>query len=233
MNGTHGFDRAVDEWLEDGSDATPPEVIDAVLLAVRSTPQERDFHVPWRSTTMTTYLRVAAVIALAVIGTTAAIWTLGTGGRNSGGPSATTSPGSALLALGTFLANDGAVELAATGEGASVTGRMTVSVEGDYAFTVDLQCTRTTEDGLLMIGGVTIDSTSRHVSAEGTWAGIVLEPATPVEAAIWSHRGGPPSEAASCLAFLDEQLLMEECCRNSEDPPDWLSPIQGSVEFGP
>ena len=43
MNDKRDFDRAVDRWLDDGSDATPPHVIDGVLLAVRSTPQERDF----------------------------------------------------------------------------------------------------------------------------------------------------------------------------------------------
>ena len=76
MNDKRDFDRAVDRWLNDGSDATPPEVIDAVLLAARSTPQERDFRGPWRTTSMTSYLRVAAVIALVVIGSTAAMFTL-------------------------------------------------------------------------------------------------------------------------------------------------------------
>ena len=31
MNENRDFDRAVDQWLDDGSDATPPEVIDAVF----------------------------------------------------------------------------------------------------------------------------------------------------------------------------------------------------------
>ena len=152
MNDRRDFDRAVDQWLDEGSDATPPEVIDAVLLAVRSTPQERDFGVPWRTTSMTSYLRVAAVIALAAIASTAAISTFGPGGSGFGGTNATPSPSPALLARGNFVTVLGAVELEATGVGSSVTGRMTVSDEGS-SFTVDLQCARTTEDGLIMIGG--------------------------------------------------------------------------------
>jgi hypothetical protein len=38
------------------------------------------------------------------------------------------------------------------------------------------------------------------------------------------------SEAASCQAYLDEQL-MEEPSRNTDG--DWLSPIEGTVELGP
>ena len=43
MNDDRDFEPTTAEWLNDGSDATPPHVIDAVLLAARSTPQERDY----------------------------------------------------------------------------------------------------------------------------------------------------------------------------------------------
>jgi dipeptidyl aminopeptidase/acylaminoacyl peptidase len=67
MNDQRDFDRAVDRWLDDGSDATPRAVIDAVLLAARSTPQERDFRIPWRSSPMKPFAyAVAAVAAVAV-----------------------------------------------------------------------------------------------------------------------------------------------------------------------
>ena len=95
MNEKRDFDRAVDQWLDEGSDATPPEVIDGVLLAVRSTPQERDFRVPWRTTSMT-YLRVAAVILLAVMAGTVAISTFGPWGSGFGGTNATPSPSPTL-----------------------------------------------------------------------------------------------------------------------------------------
>ena len=93
MNDKSGFDRAVAQWLDDGTDATPPGVIDAVLLAARSTPQERDFRIPWRTASMT-YLRVAAVIAIVAVGGVAALYAFGPGPNVGSGltPDPTTQP---------------------------------------------------------------------------------------------------------------------------------------------
>jgi hypothetical protein len=70
MNDERGFDRAVTRLMDGGSDATPPEVIDAVLLAVRSTPQERDLRVPWRTPRMSRFVAfgfgIAAVIVISL-----------------------------------------------------------------------------------------------------------------------------------------------------------------------
>jgi len=69
MNDDRVFERAVDEWLADGSDRTPGHAIDAVLLAVMTTPQERDLRIPWRTPPMSLQLRLAAAIAIfAVVG---------------------------------------------------------------------------------------------------------------------------------------------------------------------
>ena len=85
MNDRRDFDRAVDRWLDDGSDATPSEVIDAVLLAVRSTPQERDFRVPWRTSPMT-YFRVAAVFVTMAVAGLATLYAFGSGPNVGSGP---------------------------------------------------------------------------------------------------------------------------------------------------
>ena len=61
------FERALNDWLESGSDRTPPQAIDAVLLAAKTTPQERDLRVPWRTSPMSIQLRFAAVIAVLAI----------------------------------------------------------------------------------------------------------------------------------------------------------------------
>ena len=69
------FERAVLDWLGDGSDRTPPPAIDAVLLAVKTTPQERELAIPRRFTTMTSSLRLmAAAIALVAVVGGGAIW---------------------------------------------------------------------------------------------------------------------------------------------------------------
>src|SRR5688500_5058601 len=143
-------------------------------------PQERGSRVPWRDTSMASFLRVAAVVALVAIASTAGISLFGPGTSGAGGMGATPSPSPALIARGNFVTNVGeVVELEATREASGVTGRLTVSAEGQggpHAFTVDLRCASTTEDGLIMIGGVTTASTTGLLSPEGAWAGIVLEP---------------------------------------------------------
>jgi hypothetical protein len=100
MNDKRDFDRAVDRWLDDGSDATPPEVIEAVLLAARSTPQERDFRILWRTSAMT-YLRVAAVVAVVAVAGAVALYAFGSGPNIGSGPTprptaSTVDPGAPL-----------------------------------------------------------------------------------------------------------------------------------------
>jgi heat shock protein HslJ len=69
MTDPRGFEHAVDDWLEEGSDRTPRRVVDAVLFAVKTTPQERDLRIPWRNPNIATPFRLAAAIAIvAVIG---------------------------------------------------------------------------------------------------------------------------------------------------------------------
>lgn len=86
------FEHAVRDWLGDGSDRTPPAAIDAVLLAVRTTPQERDLRVPRRFTFMTTPMRLAAGFALvAILGLGALTFLNGIPGP---GVDATPTPGS-------------------------------------------------------------------------------------------------------------------------------------------
>lgn len=148
--------------------------------------------------------------------------------------SASASPTPTLLARGNFATNVGeVVALEATREGSSVTGSMTVSARGQnepYAFSVDLQCTGTTEDGLVMIGGVTTDATGEEAPREGAWAGIVLERGSPVGASTWRQGIGP--RAASCLAFLQDQDMRERSTHLGPDP-DWTDSVEGTLELGP
>ena len=145
-------------------------------------------------------------------------------------PSESASPSPGLLARGNFVIADGSeFELEAFGQGPNVTGHMIVSEHVsdptiDDAFTVELQCTRTTADGVIMIGGVTTEGNG--VSPEGAWAAIVLEPGSPVKAYALSQRGGPSSEAASCMAYLDEK----EPVRGGFPG---LTPVDVSIELGP
>jgi hypothetical protein len=85
------FWRATDDWLEAGSDRTPPDAIDGVLLAIRTTRQERALPRPVRPTTMTLLSRVAiaavAVVAIAFAWTRLAPSQAGVGGIATPSPS--------------------------------------------------------------------------------------------------------------------------------------------------
>jgi hypothetical protein len=83
-----------------------------------------------------------------------------------------------------------------------------------------------------MIGGLITESTA-SAAPVGTWAAIWLKRGSPVQAEVWSLRGGQPiAVAPSCLAALDAQL-QSELSASDTDPPDYnLQPIDGSVELG-
>jgi hypothetical protein len=66
------FERAIRGLVEDGSDRTPTDTIDAVLLAVRTTPQERDLRIPWRTKPMSIPMRLVAAFAILVVAGVAA-----------------------------------------------------------------------------------------------------------------------------------------------------------------
>ena len=96
MSDDRAFDRAVHDWLEAGSDRTPTPAVDAVLLAVRMTPQERDLRILRRTNHMSMPIRLAAGVAIiAILGFAALTFTdqdPGVGSTPSATPTATASP---------------------------------------------------------------------------------------------------------------------------------------------
>jgi hypothetical protein len=90
------FERAIRELMEDGSDRTPADTIEAVLLAVRTTPQERDLRIPWRTALMPNPMRLVAALAVIAIAGLAAFNLSrpapgGVGGSSSPSPTVTRS----------------------------------------------------------------------------------------------------------------------------------------------
>jgi hypothetical protein len=113
---------------------------------------------------------------------------------------------------------DAAVVLDATGAGSDVTGTMTVSNQ-EMSFTADLECALTAEDGRILIGGDTTDSTFDETPT-GTRTAIVLKPGSPARA-VFAWQGTDPAQP-SCVAFLGDMSA-----GTTE-----LAPIEGTVEFG-
>src|SRR4029079_14858781 len=52
MSDDRRLDRAARSWLESGPTKALDHAIKSALLEIQSTPQERDWHVPWRTPTM-------------------------------------------------------------------------------------------------------------------------------------------------------------------------------------
>jgi hypothetical protein len=71
MTDDRSIERAARSWLDDGPTEAPDRAINAALLQIQTTNQERDWHVPWRDRHMTSTLRLlagAAAIAVIVVG---------------------------------------------------------------------------------------------------------------------------------------------------------------------
>lgn len=86
------LERAARSWLEIGPTKAPERAVEAALLHIESTPQERDWHVPWRLPNMTTPVRVAAAAVVGVLAIGGALFVLRPSGSSVGGPGPTPSP---------------------------------------------------------------------------------------------------------------------------------------------
>ena len=67
MSDDRAFERTTSEWLEAGSDRTPPHAIEAVLLAIRTTPTGTGSPDPVEDHPHADALRVAAVVAIVAV----------------------------------------------------------------------------------------------------------------------------------------------------------------------
>jgi hypothetical protein len=90
MNDDRTLERAARSWLEAGPTEAPDHAVEAALLRIQMTHQERDVRVPWRAQFMfgiNSRLLVAAAVAIAVA--VGGVLLLRPGGNSSvGGPSA-------------------------------------------------------------------------------------------------------------------------------------------------
>jgi hypothetical protein len=91
MNDERSFERTTRAWLERGANQAPDRAIQAVLLAIETTPQERDLRIPWRFPVMNTPFRIAAaaIIGLLIVAVGATYLGGGSSGGIGGGPAAT------------------------------------------------------------------------------------------------------------------------------------------------
>ena len=224
--------RIVRSWLEDGITRLPDRVLDDVLGQLPATPQRRHFWSAWRPSQMNIYAKIAAAAAAVAVVAVVGYQLLPGRAPGPGGPSVAPSPTAAvLIARGTFGLLDGEIVLNATGSGDSVTGTMVVT-HPDGNFRVDLRCTRTTEDGVILLAGDIIESESPH-ARQGVREILVLKPGSPIHASIDSEgrRGGDVRPADSCPALL--QQVIDTGTQTIVDENGMIPIEGGSIEFGP
>jgi hypothetical protein len=233
MRTDYDLERAVRLWVAQGSDQLPDPALDAALDQIATTKQR---HAGWLARRINLMngnalkLGAAAVVIIA-----AAILGVRFLPGAVGAPS-TPTPSVVTLASGSFTAPLGefgeAFEIEATRSGEDVSGTLDVSepAGGEGAYTVDVQCARTAEDGLLMIGGEVTDSTYDEFVAEGAYVVIGLSPGTPVRmlyAVDVIASDEVPAPAESCSAYL-ESVLPEV----AEAIGVHGRPIEGDLELG-
>jgi hypothetical protein len=231
MSSDRDTTRIVRSWLDEGVTALPDRVLDLVLDQLPSTPQRRTMWLARRFPVMNSNIvRFGVAAAAVVLAVIVGINLLP--GSNFGGPSATATPvpSPAPLAVGSFVSHGGQIQLDATGDGPNVTGTMTYTDVGGAdlgGFVVDLACTRTTDGGLMLIGGPIIDATKAYVESapEGSNIALVLQRGSPVKAEIFVEYPGP--HEPSCPAFLESIPDLGD----PERDPSALEPIEGTIEL--
>jgi hypothetical protein len=106
-------------------------------------------------------------------------------------------------------------------------------VGGEGAYSVDVQCARTTDDGFVMIGGEVTESTYEEFVAEGAYVVIALSPGTPVRM-LWAvdvlATDEVPAPADSCSAYIETLLGDPESIFDAVDVNG--RPIEGDLELG-
>jgi hypothetical protein len=99
MTDDRSLERAARSWLETGPTEAPDRAVEAALLRIEITRQERDWPVPWRLPKMTTPTRVAVVAVIGVLAVGAVFLVLRPDQPSVAGPSSAPTPSPSPQAL--------------------------------------------------------------------------------------------------------------------------------------
>jgi hypothetical protein len=234
MRTDQDLERAVRLWVAQGSDRLPDPALDTALDRIARTKQR---HAGWlarrinlmNGNALKLAFAAAAIIAVAVLGVSYFSGTVG------GPPDPTPTPTPVTLASGSFAADlsdwGQALDIEATRVGDDVSGTLEVSGrEGTFA--LDLECSRTTDDGLLVIGGAVTESTN-EVASQAVYGAIGFAPGTPARTLLYLDvvPDEPESSPAdSCSAYLETMLSDPEF---GQDHDPYGAPITGDLELNP
>jgi hypothetical protein len=129
MTDDRSLERAARSFIEAGPTQAPDRAVEAALLRIETTSQERDLRIPWRLPKMTTPARVAVAAIIGVLAVTGTIFMLGrTDDRRVGGPGPTPSPTATPLSIQGYRDAHDAICTAAT----TVVGPLKRQLDGIY-----------------------------------------------------------------------------------------------------
>jgi hypothetical protein len=237
MRTDHDLERAVRLWVAQGSEQLPEPALDAALDQIAETEQRQAGWLARRFNLMNGNAlkfgaAAVAILAVAILGVRFLPGAVGGPSDPTPTPSPNPSPTlvAGALASGSFTASLGefgqAFEIEATGTGDDVSGTLDVSGAGG-AYSVDLQCARTTDSGKLIIAGEVGESTSEFI-VDGVYVAMMLTP----EGTFWWADVLPddevPAPADSCSGWLDTIFSDPEL----PGIEDVLRPITGDLELG-
>ena len=237
-------DRQIHAFLLEGDELLNDQVYDVVRAEIERK-RQRAFIGPWRTPTMnkivTIGLAAAAVLVVVVIGSQllGSPRNVGVDGDATPTPQPTSpTPVAVTLASGSFSAPLGefgeAFNIEAVRTGDDVSGTMEISnpAGGEGAYSVDVQCARTTDEGVLLIGGEVTESTYEEFIEDGAYVVLMLAPGTPVRM-LWAAdvlvTDEVPAPAESCSAYVDTLLGDSEIVQGIRAHG---RPIEGELELG-
>ena len=237
-------DRQIHAFLLEGDELLNDQVYDVVRAEIERK-RQRAFIGPWRTPTMnkivTIGLAAVAVLVAVVIGSQllGSPTNVGGGGDATPTPQPTSpTPVAVTLASGSFSAPLGefgeafSIEAVRTGDDVSGTMEISNPAGGEGAYSVDVQCARTIDDGVLLIGGEVTESTYEEFIEDGAYVVLMLAPGTPVRV-LWGVdvlvTDEVPTPAESCSAYVDTLLGDSEIVQGIRDNG---RPIEGELELG-
>ena len=86
MTDDRSLERAARSWIDAGPTRAPDHAVEAALLRIQTTSQQRGLRVPWRHNTMPTFARVVAAAAIGVLLLGGAFLFIGRPNQSSVGP---------------------------------------------------------------------------------------------------------------------------------------------------
>jgi hypothetical protein len=160
MSDDRTFERNARAWLELGPANAPDRTVEAALLAIETTNQERDLGIPWRLPTMNPIMRLAAVLVVGAIAVGGGLFVL----RSPGSSVGSTSPAPSIEGTWETTFSHAQMQLAGLADAAEDDpanyGHFILSIHGGRVETVQLSDPKTSSAGTYVVNGNTYTATT-------------------------------------------------------------------------